>query len=96
MKNIINGYLKIIKLKEILRTGWVEVGVSKEKVESLMDHIGGTIIFAMLINDAKNLSLLKRCLINSHTGLFDALNILIMFIIEYLNIIKIIYKVIYL
>ena len=57
MKNIINGYLKIIKLKEMLRTGWIEVGVSKEKVESLMDHIGGTIIFAMLINDAKNLSL---------------------------------------
>ena len=57
MKNIINGYLKIIKLKEVLRTGWVEVGVSKEKVESVMDHIGGTIILAMFVNDTKNLSL---------------------------------------
>ena len=57
MENVINGYLKIIELKNVLRTGWVEVGVSKEKVESVMDHIGGTIILAMLINNAQSLNL---------------------------------------
>ena len=57
MENVINGYLRIIELKNVLRTGWVEVGVSKEKVESVMDHIGGTITLAMLINNAKSLNL---------------------------------------
>ena len=57
MENIINKYLKLIELKNVLRTGWIEVGVSREKVESVMDHIGGTIILAMLINNARELNL---------------------------------------
>lgn len=55
MENVINGYSKIIELKKILRTGWIEVGIPKEKVESVMDHIGGTIILTMLINNAHSL-----------------------------------------
>ena len=57
MENVINEYLKIIELKKVLRTGWIEVGVPKENVESVMDHIGGTIILAMLINDKQSLHL---------------------------------------
>lgn len=57
MENVINGYLKIIELKNVLRTGWAEVGVPKENVESVMDHIGGTVILAMLINDSHSLNL---------------------------------------
>ncbi len=57
MENVINGYLKIIELKNVFRTGWIEVGISREKIESVMDHIGGTIILALLINDTQNLNL---------------------------------------
>ena len=57
MENVINEYLKIMELKKVLRTGWIEVGVPMENVESVMDHIGGTIILAMLINDKQNLHL---------------------------------------
>lgn len=57
MENVINEYLKIIELKKVLRTGWIEVGVPKESVESVMDHIGGTIILAMLLNDKQSLHL---------------------------------------
>ena len=57
MKNIINGCLEIIVLKNVIRTGWGEVGIPKEKIESVMDHIGGTIITAMFINNSQNLNL---------------------------------------
>lgn len=55
--NIINTYFEIIKLKEVLRTGWPEVGITESKVESVMDHIGGTIFLAMLIDSEKKLGL---------------------------------------
>ena len=54
-KNILDFYLKAMELKNVERTGWREVGVSN--VESVMDHVGGTIIFAMAINAEKNLNL---------------------------------------
>lgn len=57
MENVINGYSKIIELKNVFRTGWIEVGISREKIESVMDHIGGTIILALLINDTQSLNL---------------------------------------
>ena len=51
MEKIVNNYLDIIELKKILRTGWLEVGIPNEKVESVMDHIGGTVILSMLVNN---------------------------------------------
>ena len=53
--NIIEFYLKAIGLKNVDRTGWLEVGISNP--ESVMDHIGGTIILAMAINEEKELNL---------------------------------------
>lgn len=53
--NIIEFYLKAIGLKSVDRTGWLEVGISNP--ESVMDHIGGTILLAMSINEEKGLDL---------------------------------------
>ena len=55
--NIIETYLKIAELKEVVRTGWTEVGIPADKVESVMDHVGGTLFLAILINAEKNLGL---------------------------------------
>lgn len=54
-KNILDFYLKAIELKNVDRTGWKEVGVSN--VESVMDHIGGTILLASVIASEKRLNL---------------------------------------
>lgn len=53
--NIIEFYKKVMDLKTINRSGWEDVGITD--VESIMDHIGGTIMFAMAINAEKELNL---------------------------------------
>ena len=54
-KNILDFYFKAINLKNVDRTGWKEVGVTN--VESVMDHIGGTILLASVIASEKGLNL---------------------------------------
>jgi len=54
-KNIIEFYKNAINLKNVDRTGWKEVGVSN--VESVMDHIGGTLLLAITIASEKGLDL---------------------------------------
>ena len=54
-KEIINFYLKAIDLKNVDRTGWKEVGVTN--VESVMEHIGGTLLLAITIASEKGLNL---------------------------------------
>lgn len=54
-KNILDFYFKALGLKSVDRTGWVEVGI--ENPESVMDHIGGSIILAMTIKTEKGLLL---------------------------------------
>ena len=54
-KNILEFYFKTLELKNVDRTGWVEVGI--ENPESVMDHIGGSIILAMAIATEKGLLL---------------------------------------
>lgn len=54
-KNIIEFYLKAMGLKNVDRTGWKEVGVTN--VESVMDHIGGTLLLAITIAKEENLNL---------------------------------------
>ena len=57
MKNVLDFYFKAINLKNVERTGWNEVGVNN--VESVMDHIGGTILLAMTIASENKLNLDK-------------------------------------
>ena len=42
MENVINFYLEANKLKDVIRTGWKEVGIPADKIESVADHIYGT------------------------------------------------------
>ncbi len=56
-KNIIDTYSTVIELKNVIRTGWKEVGVSPNKIESIMDHIGGSVFLAMIISTEKNYTL---------------------------------------
>ena len=54
-KNILDFYFKTLELKNIDRTGWVEVGI--ENPESVMEHVGGSLILAMIIKTEKGLIL---------------------------------------
>ena len=54
-KNILDFYFKVINLKETKRTGWIDLGI--DNPESVMDHIGGTMLLAMAINNEKELNL---------------------------------------
>ena len=56
-RKIIDFYLIVSNLKNVVRTGWEEVKIPKENIESVMDHVGGTMLLAMAINNEKNLDL---------------------------------------
>lgn len=45
--NIINFYVFANKLKYKIRTGWLEIGIQKERLESVAEHIYGTLILAI-------------------------------------------------
>ncbi len=53
--NILDFYFSVIDLKTIKRSGWIELGI--DNPESIMDHIGGTVLLAMSINEEKGLNL---------------------------------------
>ena len=55
--NIINFYFEANKLKNVIRTGWKEVGIPKEEVETVAEHICGTLLLAVSIIDEKKLDL---------------------------------------
>lgn len=55
--NIINFYIKANELKNVIRTGWTEVGISSDRIESVSDHIYGTLILAIGIDSEYNLDL---------------------------------------
>lgn len=55
--NIIKTYFEVIKLKNAIRTGWLEVGISAERIESVAEHVFGTQFLAMMINSEFNLNL---------------------------------------
>ena len=56
-KNIINFYITASKLKNIKRTGWKEVGIPSEKIESVADHVYGSLVLALAVSSEKNLNL---------------------------------------
>lgn len=55
--NIINFYLYINKLKEKVRTGWVEIGINKERLESVAEHIYGCLNLVIAIDSEYKLDL---------------------------------------
>lgn len=56
-KNIIDFYIEVNNLKNVIRTGWKEVGIPADKVESVADHVFGSSILALSIIEEKGLNL---------------------------------------
>lgn len=55
--NIIRFYMLANKLKQKLRTGWIEIGIEKSRTESVAEHIFGTLILAIGIDSEYELNL---------------------------------------
>lgn len=55
--NIINFYILANKLKYKIRTGWIEIGIEKDRLESVAEHIFGTLILAIGIDSEYELKL---------------------------------------
>lgn len=49
-KNVVDYYVLFNKLKNIVRTGWTDWHVKRERVESIAEHIYGVQMLAMIIN----------------------------------------------
>lgn len=56
-KNILEFYVLANELKNVVRTGWVEVGIPKEKVESVADHVYGSLVLSIAIVSEKNIDI---------------------------------------
>ena len=59
---VLKFYLEASKLKETIRTGWKEVGIPAEKIESVADHIFGCLVLTIGIcceYDYSSLDVLK-------------------------------------
>ena len=57
INNIINFYLLANRLKEKVRTGWIEIGIEKDRLESVAEHIYGCLVLAIGINSEYKLEL---------------------------------------
>lgn len=57
MNNIFRFYIFNNKLKSKLRQGWLDVKISNERIESVAEHIYGTLVLAISINDEYKLGL---------------------------------------
>lgn len=55
--NIIKFYILATKLKHKLRTGWLEIEIEKDRIESVAEHIYGTLILAIAIDSEYELDL---------------------------------------
>lgn len=56
-KNIIRFYMLANILKNKLRTGWLEIGIEKERIESVSEHIYGCLILAISIDSEYDLNI---------------------------------------
>ncbi len=56
-KNIINFYLLANKLKNVIRTGWKEVNIPDDKIESVADHVYGCLVLSLVISSEKKIDL---------------------------------------
>ena len=50
IKNAVQFYVRATTLKDKIRTGWMNWNVSKERLESIAEHIYGTCILAIAID----------------------------------------------
>lgn len=57
MNNVLNFYLLANKLKEVVRTGWKEVKISRERIESVADHIYGCMVLTIALDSEHDLGL---------------------------------------
>lgn len=57
MNNIIKFYIFNNKLKHKLRTGWSDVKISSNRIESISEHVYGCLILAISINSEYKLNL---------------------------------------
>ena len=57
MNNIFKFYIFNNKLKSKLRTGWKDVKISSDRIESISEHIYGCLILAISINSEYKLNL---------------------------------------
>ena len=48
-QNVIEYYVLCNKLKNVIRTGWLDWNVKKERIESVAEHIYGTQMLALAI-----------------------------------------------
>lgn len=55
--NIISFYIFANKLKHKIRTGWIEVGIEKERLESVAEHIFGCLTLAIALDSEYDLNL---------------------------------------
>ena len=55
--NIIKFYMITNKLKEKIRTGWLEIGISSNRLESVAEHIYGCLMLAIAIDSEYKLNL---------------------------------------
>lgn len=55
--NIIRFYMFASKLKSVIRKGWIEIGITSDRLESDAEHIYGTLILAIALNSEYKLNL---------------------------------------
>ena len=56
-KNVIDFYVLCNKLKDVIRTGWKDWNVKRERVESIAEHVYGTLMLAIAMNSECNYDL---------------------------------------
>ena len=54
---IIEFYMFANRLKTTIRKGWIEIGIDKDRLESVAEHVYGTLIIAIGINSEYSLNL---------------------------------------
>lgn len=57
VNNIIRFYQLANQLKQKIRTGWIEIKISKDRLESVAEHIYGTLILAIGIDSEYDIRL---------------------------------------
>ena len=53
-KNVINYYVLCNKLKNVIRTGWKDWNVQRERLESVAEHIFGVQMLAIAMKSEYN------------------------------------------
>ena len=54
-KNVLAFYVLANKLKEAIRTGWMEVEISSDRIESVAEHIYGSVILVIALDSEYHL-----------------------------------------